>query len=120
MPSREPIAAGNGLEGRDCQGWRLRHRLGDATGGSALDRPDLEGYTIGSGGGSRVHPGHVRSVSGRKELALCGGRLDVLADSPGWIRVTCCAGWPGVRRRASQGRAGADAGPGAAERRGLD
>src|ERR1700685_1837649 len=32
-----PIAAGNRLEGRDCQGWRLRHRLGDATGGSALD-----------------------------------------------------------------------------------
>ena|SRR5215469_9315779 len=31
-----PIAAGNCLEGRDCQGWRLRHRLGDATGGSAL------------------------------------------------------------------------------------
>ena len=47
-----PIAAGNRLEGRDCQGWRLRHRLGDATAGSALDRPALEGYTIGSGGGS--------------------------------------------------------------------
>jgi hypothetical protein len=43
-----PIAAGNRLEGRDCQGWRLRHRLGDATGGSALDRPVLEGCTIGS------------------------------------------------------------------------
>src|SRR5690348_2923509 len=44
-----PIAAGNRLEGRDCQGERLRHRLGDASGGSALDRPVLEGYTIGSG-----------------------------------------------------------------------
>jgi hypothetical protein len=44
-----PIAAGNRLEGLDCQGWRLRHRLGDATGGSALDWPALEGYTIGSG-----------------------------------------------------------------------
>ena len=31
-----PIAAGNRLEGRDCQGGRLRHRLGDATGGSTL------------------------------------------------------------------------------------
>ena len=41
-----PIAAGNRLEGRDCQAWRLRPRLGDATGGSALDRPALEGYTI--------------------------------------------------------------------------
>jgi hypothetical protein len=44
-----PIAAGDRLEGEDCQGWRLRHRRGDATAGSALDRPALEGYTIGSG-----------------------------------------------------------------------
>ena len=47
-----PIAAGNRLEGQDGQGWRLRHRVSDATGGSALDRRALEGYTIGSGGGS--------------------------------------------------------------------
>ena len=38
----------NRLEGRDCQGGRLRHPQ-DATGGSALDWPVLEGYMIGSG-----------------------------------------------------------------------
>ncbi len=43
-----PIASGSRLEGRDCQGWRLRHRHGAATRGSALDRPALEGYMIGS------------------------------------------------------------------------
>ena len=49
MEVPHPIAAGNRLEGQDCHGWRLRHRLGDATAGSALDRPALEGYMIGSG-----------------------------------------------------------------------
>ena len=44
-----PIAAEDRLEGRAGQGWRVRYRRGDATGGSALDRPALEGYTIGSG-----------------------------------------------------------------------
>ena len=42
-----PIAAGNRLEGRDCQGWRLRHRVSDSE--AALYWPVLEGYTIGSG-----------------------------------------------------------------------
>jgi hypothetical protein len=38
------------LEGQDCQGWRLRHRVRRACDSeAALDRPDLEGYTIGSG-----------------------------------------------------------------------
>jgi len=43
-----PIAAENRLEGEDCQGGRLRHPK-DATAGSALDWPVLEGYDIGSG-----------------------------------------------------------------------
>ena len=39
---------------RACSGWfrsvrDVRHRLSDATGGSALDRPALEGYLIASG-----------------------------------------------------------------------
>jgi hypothetical protein len=38
-----PIAAGNRLEGRDCQGWRFVPSRSDATGGSALDWPVLEG-----------------------------------------------------------------------------
>jgi len=46
----QPIAAGKRLEGRACPGWRLRHRVSDSE--AALDWPALEGYTIGSGGGS--------------------------------------------------------------------
>jgi hypothetical protein len=42
-------AAANRLEGLDCQGWWFVPSRSDATGGSALDRPVLEGYTIGSG-----------------------------------------------------------------------
>jgi hypothetical protein len=42
-----PIAAENRLEGWDCRGWRLRHRLGHVTVGSALDQPALEGHNPG-------------------------------------------------------------------------
>ena len=42
-----PIAAENRLEGRDCQGWRLRHRVSDSE--AALYWPALEGYIIRSG-----------------------------------------------------------------------
>ena len=42
-----PIAAGNRLEGRDCQGWRFVPSRSDSE--AALDWPVLEGYIIGSG-----------------------------------------------------------------------
>ena len=49
MEVPHPIAAGTAWKGGTVKGGALCHRRGDATGGSAFDRPVLEGYTIGSG-----------------------------------------------------------------------
>jgi len=48
------------------QGGACAIASGDATGGSALDRPALEGYMIGSGWGSGVRPGVAGPVSGQE------------------------------------------------------
>jgi len=58
-----------------------------------------------------VRPGVSGLVSDRKELVLCAGSgPDVLVNEPCGLGDPLRAR-PGVRRRASQGRAGADAGP---------
>lgn len=54
-----PIAARRRPERAGLQGWYLRYRRGDGTGGSALDQPARKGCTIGSGRGSHTHT-HAR------------------------------------------------------------
>jgi len=77
-----PIAAGNRLEGRDCPRWRLRHRLGDVTAGSALDRPALKGYMIGSDEAPvSVQGCAVLPAAGR--LGCAPGALGASADEMG-------------------------------------
>ena len=47
----------------------------------------------------------VDPVGGRNELALCVANALMRAQISRVDQVTCCVCWPGVRRRAFQGRA---------------
>jgi len=88
----------------------LRHRVSDSE--AALDRPALEGYTIGSGWGSRVRPGATRL--GRDELGLCDGgawsAVDELTGQVSLLRVLARrapGGPPKAEPGAAPGRGGA-------------
>jgi hypothetical protein len=86
-----PIAAENRLEGLDCQGWRLRHRLGDGPEGAPLTGLSWRATQSEADEAPRVRPGVSRPVSGRNELALCVANALMRGQMSHVDQVTCCA-----------------------------